>query len=343
MRSKSEVNPKHNVSILHWFGRRRSPRCISTLGWLLFVGVFTVACGSSGPGPGTKSNPPPETVVVKDSTPTGAAAFLGPVRLIEVNGATLGFRQAGTGDPLLLLMGRDGTMSLWQYDLVQALVDAGFRVTMYDHRGVGYSTDPQSEPLTMQLMADDAAALISALGLGRPTIVGWSMGGEIALALATRHPGTARALVLSGADAGSPHYIAGDPAAAAVLADPNADPGEFLGLLFPADAPAAFGTFVDSISLYPVSTVSPEAQRRQTESEEAWLQDSSVWDALGTIDIPLVLTNGADDPLTVPENAALVGARVPGAVVEIFDGASHGMLFQAVDRFVELVKTYGRP
>jgi pimeloyl-ACP methyl ester carboxylesterase len=77
-----------------------------------------------------------------------------------------------------MVTGDTASMSLWMPYLLRPLA-RHFTVTIFDNRGVGYSTDDLARPLTVPLMARDTGALIEALGLVKPTLVGWSMGGEI--------------------------------------------------------------------------------------------------------------------------------------------------------------------
>jgi pimeloyl-ACP methyl ester carboxylesterase len=69
------------------------------------------------------------------------------------------------------------------------------RVVMFDNSGVG-RTQQLPAPLTIDAMADQTSALIDTLGLGRPNVLGWSMGGMIAQALAVLHPAQVCRLVL---------------------------------------------------------------------------------------------------------------------------------------------------
>jgi pimeloyl-ACP methyl ester carboxylesterase len=66
---------------------------------------------------------------------------------------------------------------------------------MFDNSGVG-RTQELPPPLTIDAMADQTSALIDTLGLGRPDVLGWSMGGMIAQALAVLHPAQVGRLVL---------------------------------------------------------------------------------------------------------------------------------------------------
>jgi pimeloyl-ACP methyl ester carboxylesterase len=110
------------------------------------------------------------------------------------------------GDPtLLLIMGLGAQMIYWPDPFCQALADAGFSVVRFDNRDVGRSTilrdrrPPSTAELlrrrlrspayTLDDMADDAAGLLDHLGVDAAHVVGASMGGMIAQALAVRHPG----------------------------------------------------------------------------------------------------------------------------------------------------------
>jgi len=68
-------------------------------------------------------------------------------------------------------------------------------VVALDNRGVG-RTDKPDAPYTIEMMADDAAGLLEAIGIGRADVLGVSMGGRIAIDLAARHPEMVRGLVL---------------------------------------------------------------------------------------------------------------------------------------------------
>ncbi|KAA0232844.1 MAG: alpha/beta hydrolase [Actinobacteria bacterium] len=275
---------------------------------------------------------------IEGSTPQGAAAFLGPVRTIEANGIEIGYRQFGEGEPLLLIMGQAGTMSLWDYTLMQGLVEAGFEVTMFDNRGMAYSTDDVSKPLTLELMAHDTVALIEALGLEKPTVVGWSMGGEIALTLATGEDADKVGTIITcGSTPGGSHEVDGPPEVYRELADPDISPERLLELIFPTGAADAIAAFVSSIALYPSKAASPESIKRQAQAEDTYSSDDSVWDGLPHVQNKVVITNGSADVVVPVQNAYLLGERLNGAVVEVFGGAGHAALMQDQERFIEVV------
>lgn len=114
---------------------------------------------------------------------------------IEANELKIYYETYGEGEPLLLVHGGTATGRSWASHL-PAFAEH-FRVFTPDSRGHGRTDNPTVE-LGYRLMADDVAALVGALGLHRPLILGYSDGGQIALELGMRYPGLVRALVLGG-------------------------------------------------------------------------------------------------------------------------------------------------
>lgn len=117
----------------------------------------------------------------------------GPGKYADVNGIKLYYEIHGTGHPLILLHGGLGATSMFGTNL-PALAQ-GRQVIAVDLQGHGRTADID-RPMSPQLMADDIAALIKHLKLDRPDIVGYSLGGGVAMFVATRHPELVRKLVL---------------------------------------------------------------------------------------------------------------------------------------------------
>lgn len=129
---------------------------------------------------------------------------------VAANGLTLEYERLGdpANPPLLLVMGLGANMRLWPPSLCDKLVAAGFHVIRLDNRDAGRSTQLDHlgtpnvakeaikfllhmkvrSPYSLDDMARDTAALIDALGLVRPHVVGASMGGMVAQNLAALFP-----------------------------------------------------------------------------------------------------------------------------------------------------------
>lgn len=121
---------------------------------------------------------------------------------LPANGITLHCRAFGRGAPVVLVHGMACGWRSWRSQ-IRALAPS-CRVIAYDQRGHGLSGAPDDPAAySEEILADDLAALIRGLGLQRPAVVGLSLGGSVALALAARHPGLAGALVLAATGSGS--------------------------------------------------------------------------------------------------------------------------------------------
>src|SRR5262245_40733855 len=99
---------------------------------------------------------------------------------------------SGPGVPAVLIMGLATDMHGWER-VVPAL--DGRPLVLLDNRGVGRSGKPKG-PYTTSLLADDAAAVMEAVGLAQAHVLGTSLGGMIAQELALRHPQRVRSLAL---------------------------------------------------------------------------------------------------------------------------------------------------
>ncbi|WP_163853859.1 alpha/beta fold hydrolase [Paenibacillus elgii] len=105
-------------------------------------------------------------------------------RYADVNGTRLAYIDRGQGTPVILLHGFCG--SLAYYDEVAPLLEGRCRLIIPDLRGHGASDAPEGT-YTMEAIADDIAALIDRLNIGRPVVLGHSLGGYVTLALAEKH------------------------------------------------------------------------------------------------------------------------------------------------------------
>jgi pimeloyl-ACP methyl ester carboxylesterase len=150
---------------------------------------------------------------------------------IAANGTTLQIDHRGDGDPLLLVHG-GGEDAAMLTDQAASLAAAGYEVVTYDRRGTGRSGREDWPGGGADQHADDAAALIDALGWTDPTVVGVSSGGVIALDLAVRHPDTVGRVVAWEPPAAG--IVPGGAAATAAIMAPVeahlvAHPGDFVG------------------------------------------------------------------------------------------------------------------
>jgi pimeloyl-ACP methyl ester carboxylesterase len=115
---------------------------------------------------------------------------------MPVNGLEMYYEIHGEGSPLALFHGAMGTIDSCFAQLLPALA-AARQVVAIELQGHGHTADID-RPLSYRQMAADAAALLEALDIELADLVGYSMGGAVALELAMQHPGMVRRLVFAG-------------------------------------------------------------------------------------------------------------------------------------------------
>jgi pimeloyl-ACP methyl ester carboxylesterase len=114
----------------------------------------------------------------------------------DVNGINLYYETHGTGRPLILLHGGLGSGEM--FGPIIPTLAANHQVIAVDLQGHGRTADID-RPIDLRFMADDIAALIDHLGLERPDLVGYSLGGGVAFFIASKYPDKVRRLVMAAA------------------------------------------------------------------------------------------------------------------------------------------------
>ena len=115
----------------------------------------------------------------------------------EVNGIDLYYERHGAGRPLVLLHGGLGSGEM--FGPILPTLAEHHQVIVPDLQGHGRTADID-RPIDVRLMADDIAALIDHLGLDKPDVVGYSLGGGVAFFTAVKYPEKVRRLVMASAN-----------------------------------------------------------------------------------------------------------------------------------------------
>jgi pimeloyl-ACP methyl ester carboxylesterase len=130
------------------------------------------------------------------TTTDWTTASKGTGQYAEVNGINLYYETVGTGRPLILLHGGLGSGEM--FGPILPTLAEHHQVITIDLQGHGRTADIE-RPIDIRLMADDVAALIDHLGLDKPDLVGYSLGGGVALVTAIKYPTKIRRLVVASA------------------------------------------------------------------------------------------------------------------------------------------------
>lgn len=297
------------------------------------LAVLLAGCSSSGH---RSSTPATSAATAPEAGSPGITAAA--VSLAHTSDGQVAYRQLGTGSPLLLIMGLGGSMDAWEPAFVDALATR-YRVIVFDNAGVG-RTSPLPAPLTPTSMADQTSAFINSLGLRRVDVLGWSLGGMVAQALAVQHPGQVGRLVLAATQPGTGRAVPIPAAAAADAVSPN--PAAVLSVLFPPQQARAEQRYVTGILSYPgYYSPSRPVIASQAAAVGAWLAGTDPsGPRTGGIAIPTLVADGSDDLLDPEANDAILAGVIRGARLTIYPGAGHGFLFQDSDAFVARVEQF---
>ena len=250
---------------------------------------------------------------------------------IATNGTNLYYELHGSGPLLVLIpgLGYDG----WMYSRMIPGLAEQFQVVSIDNRGSGLSDKPAG-PYTAQMLAADVIGLLDEFGAAKAHIVGHSMGGFIAQALAIEYPERVDKLVLSATNFGGPHHIPITAPAMAVLTDVSGDPIERLRRGIAISTAPGFAEnnpeFVESWVQYRVEhPIDPAGYQAQLAIGLGLLSEAASFEhKLGRVTAPTLVLFGEHDVVVPPGNAELLAAKLPNARVEILPNAGHVFPFE---------------
>ncbi len=256
-----------------------------------------------------------------------------PLEKAQVGDIEMAHKVLGQGEPLVMIPGLSATMDTWAPHFLDNL-SRRFKVILFDSRGMG-ETSEGSEEFTIDRFADDLAGLLDALAIEKAHVLGWSMGGDVALAFADRHPEKLDRLIVYAGDCGGAQRVFTEEVyrELKVLADPNPDPAEYFPILFPAEWMESHPDYWKDFTGI-TETSSPQNIQKQSDAYVNW---KGVYDRLPNISRPTLIATGTEDISTPPENATILATRIPGSWLVRFEGAGHGLMYQYPDEFAQVI------
>jgi pimeloyl-ACP methyl ester carboxylesterase len=235
------------------------------------------------------------------------------------------YEEEGKGPPVVLIGGFTSTLDTW--GLQVGPLSERFQVIRPDNRGSGRTRIPADDgKRSPQIWADDVLALIDALGLERVHLVGCSMGGFIAQAFAVAHPERLISLTLMCTTPGGAHTV---PISAQMMAGLQAGsvPGATADQLDAMTAAAlhenARAENRKAWDYFTQLRVASPHSAQELEHRRAGIANFTVWDQLGTLKVPTLVTTGVGDRLVPPENSRVIAERIPGAELKFIEGGGH--------------------
>ena len=286
------------------------------------------------------------------------------------NGSAIEYDEHGKpGDPpVLLVMGLGAQMTLWPQELVDALVERGFRVIRYDNRDIGLSDKMEGAkapgivklmllskfgikpkvPYTLADMAEDGIGLLDALGIEKAHVVGASMGGMIAQHMAFSHP--ERVLTLTSIMSTTGHRMLpqGSREAISVLTKRPESMDE--------DVLVEHGVKVAHAIGSPGYRADPNALRERSRELIKRIFYPAVWprqfaaiiaegdrrERLQSVKAPTLVIHGEADPLVPLAGGQDTAAHIRGAKLKTIAGMGHDLPLELVDEIADAIATHAK-
>ncbi len=258
---------------------------------------------------------------------------------ISVGAGTVHIAEYGQGPAVLLLNGLG--YANWSWESLKPLA-LQHRLLMLENRGTGLSSSPP-EHVSVAGMADDAAAAISELDLGTVHLLGFSMGGYIAIDLALRYPHIVDSLILTATSAGGECHVP-TPAttSSAWRAAAGLDPAEFanqtMHLSFcPGWAHANTIRYEELIRSRLEHPTQPAAWASQYAACDEYLQAGA---RVESIDCPTTIVHGDQDRVVPVENGQTLNRRIPNSRLAVLQGRGHLSFIEDPATFMAIVENH---
>jgi pimeloyl-ACP methyl ester carboxylesterase len=262
-------------------------------------------------------------------------------QVLQVNDHSYAYRRFGNASelPLLCLQHFTGTLDNWDPAVTDPLA-SGREVILFDNAGVGCSTG--EVPQTIAGMAGHALVFLDALGIQTCDVIGYSLGGMVALQMVQDRPSIFRRMILVGTAprGGEDIMHLEKPSLAKRIQDPANRGYDVLKKIFFTSSPASqvlSEAFVRRLSLRK-NDLDPPSGPKVAAAQLAAFRE---WEAfkgerfadLRAIRQPALVVNGVHDEMIAVRNSYWLADNLPNAVLLVYPDAGHGSLFQYADSF----------
>jgi pimeloyl-ACP methyl ester carboxylesterase len=280
------------------------------------------------------------TLIVDSRTRPAMARSGG--RIIETPVVAANVAEAGTGPAIVMIHGFGAAIDWW--DEIAPALAADHRVVRIDLIGHGGTAAPASG-FTIKRQAELIAAVLDRLGIDHVTVIGHSMGGEVATALAEKNPARIAAMILidSPPTAGTTFTVMTGAAMTPVL-------GELLSH-FESDEAIRRGLAQGFAPGFPVpekfvadlKQLTYTAFRSAHEDSIAYRTAKPTNERLAALTPvpPLLALTGTEDAIVPPEHEKYF-AQVPGAKIVMIEGSGHSPMVEKPARTLELIRDFLR-
>lgn len=252
---------------------------------------------------------------------------------VRANNLTMNYDQQGTGDPLILIPYLAADYACYAFQVAEYAKH--FTCFSLDPRGAG-ETDKPGGVYSTELLADDVAAFMEAMGIQRAHVAGLSFGAAIGMWLAAKYPARVTSLSLHSAWPKTDAFLSAVVEGWQVMARASGSVAELIVLgIFPwCFTPELYATRPDYIR-----SLADFVRGRPAQPLEAFERQSNAVIAhdveaqLHRIRVPTQITFGRHDMVTSTRFADRLRSAIPSSEVVIFEDCAHAPIYERVDEF----------
>lgn len=252
---------------------------------------------------------------------------------VKANDITTHYEQQGSGEPLVLIPYLAADNACYAFQVAEYAKH--FTCISLDLRGTG-ETSGTAGAYTTALLADDVAALMRELGIGRAHVAGLSLGAAVGMWLAAKYPDKVTSLSLHSAWPKTDPFVKAVVGSWQTLAKATGNVTEMvISALFPwcvtPELYAEKPDYIDSLAAF-VRSRPPQTVDSFIQQSNAALAHDAVAQ-LGKITAPTQITFGQQDVITSTRFAAALKGGIRNSELLIFERCSHAPIYERVEEF----------
>jgi pimeloyl-ACP methyl ester carboxylesterase len=252
---------------------------------------------------------------------------------VKANGISINYEQQGEGEPLVLLPYLAADQACYAFQVAEYAKH--FTCISVDLRGAGLSDKPEDE-YTTEVLAEDVAALMSAIGVDRAHVWGLSLGAAVGTWVAATHPEKVKTLSLHSAWDRTDQFLTAIVEGWRIIAKAMDSVTEMVitGIFpwcFTPELYAARPEYIDALADFVRGRPMPPVDAFVRQSAAVLGHDAS--GALDRIQAPTLITFGQVDMVTSTRFAEPLQKGIAGSEVVVFEGCAHAPIYEKVDEF----------
>jgi pimeloyl-ACP methyl ester carboxylesterase len=252
---------------------------------------------------------------------------------VQANGIDIYYEVQGEGEPLVLIPYLAADQACYAFQVAEYAKH--FTCFSVDNRGAGLSGKPEGT-YTTELLADDVAAFMQAVGIDRAHVFGVSLGAAAGMWLAAKHPARVKSLGLHSAWPATDPFLAGVVESWRIMARGLGSVTDMVinGIFlycFTPELYAARPEYIDSLAEFVRGRPMPPVDAFLRQSGAVLAHDARA--VLGSIQAPAQITYGRHDTATSTRFAGPLMDAIPHSELVVFEDCAHAAIYEDVDGF----------